>query len=152
MTVETIRDVLELTRQLHANLADTLGRASRDAQQERLRMLLDYLSLHERELSRVVALTEDDAQAAALDTWCTDYFNKHPFDNTALAQIDYANMTTAEVMRSLLAIHDRIIDLYRYLATHAEVSSSEELLNSLLALEQHEAMRMMRDAEELEDL
>ena len=49
-------------------------------------------------------------------------------------------------------IHDRIIDLYRYLATHAEVSSSEELLNSLLALEQHEAMRMVRDAEELEDL
>ncbi|SFH42997.1 hypothetical protein [Modicisalibacter xianhensis] len=152
MAVETIQDVLELTRQLHANLANMLGRASREAQQERLRMLLDYLSLHERELSRVVALSEDDAQAASIHTWCTDYFDKHPFDPEALERIDYANMSTVGVMRSLLAIHDRIIDLYRYLATHAEVPSVEELLNSLLALEQHEAMRMVRDAEELEDL
>ena len=30
MTVETIKDILELTRRLHANLADKLKRAARD--------------------------------------------------------------------------------------------------------------------------
>lgn len=134
MTVETIHDVLELTRQLHANLADALGRASREVKQERLRMLLDYLSLHERELSRVVALSENDASAAAIHTWCTEYFDRHPFALERLDNIDYANMHSAEIMRSLLAIHDQLIDLYRFLARRADVSSTEELLNNLLAL------------------
>lgn len=152
MTVETIKDILELTRLLHGNLANTLARASREAQQERSRMLLDYLSQHEQELSRVVALSEKDAQAAALHTWCTEYFDKHPFTLETPAETDYANMSTTEVMHSLLVIHDRIIDLYRYLSTRADASSAAELLNGLLTLEQHEVMRMMRDVEELEDL
>lgn len=152
MTVETIEDVLELTRRLHANLADTLQHASYGAQQERLRMLLDYLSLHERELSRVIALIEEDAQPAALHTWCAEYFDKHPFAHEELDRIDYARMTVTEVMLSLLSIHERIINLYRYLSARAEISSTEELLNGVLALEQHEVMRMMRDAVRLEDL
>ncbi|MDW5377929.1 hypothetical protein R6258_13440 [Halomonas sp. HP20-15] len=152
MTVETIQDVLGLTRQLHTNLADTLERASGHARQERLRMLLDYLSRHERELSRVVALSEKDAQAAALHTWCAEYVDKHSFTHETLDNIDYATMSTAEVMAAVLAIHERVIELYRYLSTRAEVSSAGELLNNLLELERHETMRMMRDAEELEDL
>lgn len=152
MTVETIQDVLKLTRQLHANLADTLERASRHAHQERLVMLLDYLSRHERELSRVVALSEQDAQAAALHTWCADYVDKHRFTPKTLDSLDYAAMSTADVMAAVLAIHDQVIELYHYLSTRAEVSSAQELLHSLLELERHETMRMTRDAEELEDL
>lgn len=75
-----------------------------------------------------------------------------PFKLETLGNLDFANMGTDDVLRSLLAVHDRIIDLYRYLSTRAEVSSTEELLNGLLALEQHEIMRMIRDAEKLEDL
>ena len=152
MTVETIKDILELTRRLHANLADKLKCAAKDAQQEKLRMLLDYLSQHEQELSRAIALSEKDTEKAVLQTWCAEYFDKHPFKLETLGNLDFANMSTGDVLRSLLAVHDRIIDLYRYLSTRAEVSSTEELLNGLLALEQHEIMRMIRDAEKLEDL
>ena len=148
MTVETIKDILELTRRLHANLADKLKCAAKDAQQEKLRMLLDYLSQHEQELSRAIALSEKDTEKAVLQTWCAEYFDKHPFKLETLGNLDFANMSTGDVMRSLLAVHD----LYRYLSTRAEVSSTEELLNGLLALEQHEIMRMIRDAEKLEDL
>lgn len=152
MTVETIKDILELTRRLHANLALTLQHAARDAPQEKLHMLLDYLSQHEQELSRVIALSEEDAEKAVLQTWCAEYFDKSPFKLETLDNLDFANMSTDDVLRSLLAVHDRIIDLYRYLSMRAEVSSTEELLNGLLALEQHEIMRMIRDAEKLEDL
>lgn len=152
MTVETIKDILELTRRLHSNLADKLQRAAKGIQQEKLRMLLDYLSQHEQELSRILALSEKDAEKAALQTWCAEYFDKHPFKLETWSSLDFANMNTGEVMRSLLTVHDEIIDLYRYLSTRAEVSSTEELLTGLLALEQHEIMRMIRDTEKLEDL
>lgn len=151
MSVETIKDVMELTRRLHANLAGALKHASNQARQEKIRLLLNYLSQHEQELSRVIALSEKDAEKAALQTWCAEYFDKHSFKPETLGNVDFANMNTDEVLRSLLAVHDHIIDLYRYLSTRAEVSSTEELLNGLLALEQHEIMRMIRDAEKLED-
>lgn len=152
MTVATIKDILELTRRLHTNLAVKLQRAAKDAQQEKLHMLLDYLSQHEQELSRVMALSEKDADKAALQTWCAEYFDKYPLKLETLIDLDFSNMKTDDVLRSLLAVHDRIIDLYRYLSTRAEVTSTAELLNGLLALEQHEIMRMVRDAEKLEDI
>lgn len=112
-------------------------------------MLLDYLSLHERELSRALKLSKNDAQAAAINTWCIDYFDKHTF---ALEGIDYVNMTFSEIMHSIVTIHNNIIDLYRYLALRTEALEAKELLNNVLFLEQQEAMRIVRDAEELEDL
>ncbi len=152
MSVETIKDVMKLTRRLHTNLADALKCASCQARQEKIRLLLDYLSQHEQELSRVITLSEEDAEKAALQTWCAEYFDKHSFKPETLGNLDFAYMNTDEVLRSLLAVHGRIIELYRYLSTRAEVTSCKELLNGLLALEQNEIMRMIRDAERLEDL
>jgi len=51
-----------------------------------------------------------------------------------------------------VTIHNNIIDLYRYLALRTEALEAKELLNNVLFLEQQEAMRIVRDAEELEDL
>lgn len=152
MTLETIDEVLDWTQRLHANLADCLTRASHQTHQERLRMLLDYLALHERELSQTLTLAKGDAQTAATHTWCTEYFDKLPFERETLDKADFSTMNAAEVMNYMTAIHDRIADLYRYLSVRAEVTSSQELLTNLLSLEEHEAMRMVRNAKEMEDL
>jgi hypothetical protein len=149
MSVETIKDVLEMTRLLHTNLANRLEQASLSAQDEQVHMLLDYLSLHEKELSRVLELSEQDAQAAAIHTWCIAYFDKHTFD---LDNLDYTTMTFAEIMYSIITIHNTIIELYRYLALQTEAVVAKELINNLLFLEQHEAMRMVRDMQRFEDL
>ncbi|WP_035578034.1 hypothetical protein [Halomonas sp. TG39a] len=149
MSVETIQQMLKMTRLLHTNLAYSLNKASLSTKKEKVRMLLDYLSLHEKELSRVLALSEQDAQSAAIHTWCVEHFDKNFI---TLENIDYSNMTFAEIMCSIVTIHNKIIELYRYLALRAETVVANELLNNLLTLEQHEAMRMVRDAQELEDL
>ncbi len=149
MSVENIQQMLKITRLLHTNLAHSLDKASLSTRSEKVRMLLDYLSLHEKELSRVLELSEHDTQAAAIRTWCVEYFDKK---SIALDNTDYTNMTSAEIMRSIVTIHNKIIELYRYLALRAETVVANELLSNLLTLEQHEAMRMVRDAQELEDL
>ncbi|MBT2774338.1 hypothetical protein J7J47_19095 [Halomonas sp. ISL-60] len=149
MSVETIQQVLEMTQLLHTNLAHGLEKASHSAPEEKVRMLLDYLSLHEKELSRVLELSKQDAQAAAIHTWCVEYFDKHFF---ALNNIDYANMSFAEIMQSIVSTHSKIIELYRFLAMRTEAAEAKELVSNLLTLEQHEIMRMVRDAEKFEDL
>lgn len=152
MAIETIKDILELTQRLHIDLANALRHASLDVQHQKLKMLLDYLSQHERELGRVVALTERDAHSAILNTWCAEYFDKYPFAKEKVDSIDFAHMNSVEIMISLLSIHEKVIDLYRYLSERAETPSIEEMLSNLLKLEQHEVMRMMRDAERLDDM
>ncbi len=52
----------------------------------------------------------------------------------------------------MLAQHNKIIEFYRYMASRAEVPSTQALMTNLLELEQNEARRMARDAGELDDL
>ncbi|SHF68148.1 hypothetical protein SAMN02745148_03278 [Modicisalibacter ilicicola DSM 19980] len=152
MQVETIGDVLDWTRAVHGNLADCMAHCSKGADQERVRMLLDYLAEHERELSRVLELTKQDASPSALHTWCYEYFERYPVKPHEQCNEDFRNMDTRDIMSAVLALHEKVTDLYRYLHSRAEVNSTRELLANLIELEEHEAMRMARDAGRMEDL
>jgi hypothetical protein len=61
-------------------------------------------------------------------------------------------METRQVVATLLATHEKIIGLYRYLHSRAGVTSSRELLEQLMKLEEHEARRIARDTARMEDL
>ena len=62
------------------------------------------------------------------------------------------NKDTGEIINAVLAQHNKIIEFYRYMASRAEVPSTQALMTNLLELEQNEARRMARDAGELDDL
>lgn len=152
MQVETLSDVLDWTKAIHTNLADCLTHCGEGSECERLKMLLDYLAHHERELSRVITLTKQHATPAALNTWCYDYFEKYPVKPHEECHGEFSDMDTRQVVATLLAVHEKIIGLYRYLHPRAEVTSSRELLEQLMKLEEHEAMRIARDTARMEDL
>jgi ribonucleotide reductase alpha subunit len=115
-------------------------------------MLLDYLSEHERELDRVLRLSEEDASKQALNTWCYDYFEKAPVKPHERCDQDFSDQDTGDIIADVMAMHEKVVDLYRYMASRAEVPSTRELMESLCDLEEHEAMRMARDAARMEDL
>lgn len=54
MQVEALADAMEWRRGVHANMARCLEHCSAGSKRERVRMLLDYLSRHERELDHVL--------------------------------------------------------------------------------------------------
>ena len=135
MQVETLSDVLDWTKAIHTNLADCFTHCGEDSERERLKLLLDYLAHHERELGRVLDLTKQDATPAALNTWCYDYFDKYPVKPHEECHAEFHDMETRQVVATLLAAHEKIIGLYRYLHSRAEVTSSRELLEQLMELE-----------------
>ncbi|MCQ4318850.1 ATPase [Stutzerimonas stutzeri] len=152
MQVETLGDVLDWTKAAHTSIADCLAHCSQASRQERVRMLLDYLALHERELSRALTLSKQDASPSALHTWCYEYFKKYPIEPHEQCNEDFRDMDTDLVMAKVLAFHEKVMGLYRYLLSRAEVTSSRELLENLLSLEEHEAMRMARDVGRMQDM
>lgn len=152
MQVETLGDVLDWTKAAHRNLADCLAHCAEGSRQERVRMLMDYLAEHERELSRTLQLAKQDAKPSALHTWCYEYFDKYPIEPHETCHGDFRDKDTDQVMAAVLAWHEKIIGLYRYLLSRAEVNSTRDLLTNLISLEEHETMRMVRDAGRMQDL
>lgn len=152
MQVETLADVLEWTRSVHRRLADCLEHCAAGTSSERVRMLMGYLSAHERELDRVLALSKEDASRQALDTWVYDYFEKAPIQPHEICSDSFRDKSTEEVLAQVLAMHDQVTGLYRYLQGRAEVPSTRALVDSLLALEQQEARRLVTQAHRLDDL
>ena len=152
MQVETMGDVMDWTRAVHANMAECLEHCSRDSRRERVKMLLDYLAKHEHQLDHVYELSKEDVSRQALDTWCQEFFEKAPVRPHEKCSEDFRDRDTGEILAAVVAMHDKLIEFYRYMVSRAEVTSTRELLQALLDLEEHEAMRMARDGGRLEDL
>lgn len=152
MSVETVFDVMELTRKVHHQLARDLDTRFTLEGKERVRMLLTYLSEHENRLEKVIQQAEDDAAGGALNTWLTDYLNNAPSIRHLLEPQDFVCDEPDVLVGRVLALHENLIGLYQYLTDKAPTPSVKELLGSLLDLERHEAMRMARDVGLLTDI
>ena len=93
-----------------------------------------------------------DASANALNTWCYEYLDKRPMVSHANCDKPFSEMNTKEIISEIVAQHGQVIELYRYLFNQAATASSKELLAQLIALEEHESMRMVQSANRLEDV
>ena len=152
MSVETVFDVMELTRKVHHQLATDLDNCYSVEGKERVRMLLAYLSEHEAKLAQVVKQAEADALSGALNTWLSDYLDGYGALKHLTAPLECDSGDTDALLLAVLGLHERLIALYRYLADKAPTPEVAELLGSLMDLEQHEAMRMARDVGQMGDL
>ncbi|MZR63907.1 hypothetical protein [Alcanivorax sp. DP30] len=152
MSVETVYDVMELTRKVHHKLAEDLDNCYTVEGRERVRMLLAYLSEHESKLEAVIKQAEQDAVKAILNTWLSDYLDGFAALQHLSAPLECDRGDADAVLAAVLVMHERLIELYRYLADKAPTPSVAELLGSLMELEHSEAMRMARDAGRLNDI
>lgn len=152
MQVETLRDVLKWTREFHQHLADCMQHCADQNESERAKLLLEYLAEHEQTLVGVLEGFSNTADENALDTWCYEYLDKHPIIRHEMCDKPYAEMHAGEIITEISHQHGQVIELYRYLRNRAETVTTQELLDQLLSLEQHEIMCMAQSANRLEDM
>lgn len=152
MELETVDHLLTWTQDFHRNLQRCLKHCAGAQQSERVRLLTDYLIDHEKELTRLVGQFQQQADKNVLDTWCLEYVNKERVKAHDICDLPYADMNAQEVVNDVIAQHEKVIDLYRYLVNKAETPEVRELLEELLDLEQHEAMRMVQSSNRWGDM
>ena len=152
MQVETIKDVLHWTKEFHQHLSECLSSSVEKNTDERAKMLLAYLSDHEKNLAKVIHGFETSGNESALNTWCYEFVNKHPIIQNVHCDSLFADLDTAQIMEVIVDQHQQVIELYSYLFSRAEVPSAKELLDNLRSLEKHEAMRMSQSANRLNDI
>jgi hypothetical protein len=152
MKIETFHDLIEWTRQLHANLAQCLKHCSTGQEETRAKWLLEYLAEHETTLEETVAGFEKQADPKALHTWVYDYLSHAPITPHQACSSPYAEMSFDDISREIFSLHNQVIELYRYLEGRAEIPEARDLIRELLKLEEHEAMRLAQQINRARDM
>ncbi|SFM69487.1 ATPase [Marinobacter zhejiangensis] len=152
MEIKTFRELIDWTRDLHQHLSECLSHCAETHKQERAQMLLEYLAAHEAELAKVVAEFEHQGDGKAMDTRVYDYLNHQPLETHRSCSRPYAEMSFDEISREVFSFHDQIMDLYKTLVSKADIPEAQDLLQALLDMEQHEAMRLARQVGRMDDV
>lgn len=152
MQVETLNDIIDWSREVHQYLAERVSQDAAAQQNERAKLLMNYLADHERTLSQLLQRFEDTADAKALNTWCYEFIHNRASKLATKQNRSFSEMGTEEMIASVMAKHELILELYRHLAEQADTASVKELLDQLISLEAHESMRMVQGANRLEDI
>lgn len=152
MQIEQIKDILDWTVSYHEQLGQCYEHCANQSESTRIKMLLEYLSSHEQQLADAISQYEAMAEPRDLDTWCIEYIDKNPVLAHTLCEANLNDLDTNQIISNTINIHDQLVKLYQYLAARAVTERPKELFESLIMLEKNEAMRMVRNAESLEDI
>ena len=149
MYMETLRDALDWTSKFHSDLHDCMIRCSEQSTSERSSLLLDYLAKHEEKLAQLIMAFKQEGDTHALNTWCREHFEKKPVIKQSFSDKPLKELTHDELLKFVAFKHSQIIDLYKSLLAKAPIPKMTELLEQLVALEEHEIMSMMQGANQV---
>lgn len=142
MKIESVEALIDWTKSVHGNLALCLGDAVPSEPEERARQLLEYLAGHEQRLEKIIAGFEAQGDPRALHTLVYDYDIHPPLLAEKLCCKPWHSMTFDQISEEVFAVHNQVIELYRYLIGRSSIPEELELLEALLEAEQHETRQI----------
>lgn len=152
MEIKTFGELIDWTRNLHQELARCLAHCASNHEEERARALMSYLSSHEEELVRIVDEFKRQSAKNTLETRVYDYLKHNPIQTHRTCDEHYTELDFKGIYREVMNFHDQVMDLYRVMASKAEIPEARELLEGLLEMETHESMRLARQIGRMDDV
>lgn len=151
MTNATVRDILDLARDIHHRLSEYFQQLADTEERERIRMLLQYLQRHEEGMENYVNECESLVFDRVLETW-------YPYvpETNIQNEIQNADLSPtsslSEIISAAVRLDNCLVNLYRRMADTATSEDVKHLFEELLRLEEKEEFRVVRDTFELADL
>jgi hypothetical protein len=150
---EQVKDVLDYGIDLHGHLSALYNSIGRQADQDRVKMVLDYLSRHERNRGQVMRRyeRETDDKIGGLDVWLQ--FAPSPEIERLLADcVVRPDLSVDDVMKTAMAFDNALIEIYKEAAREAEDTHARAIFENLVEMEEKEKQRFIRDAEWIQDI
>ena len=155
MQITNFTQLIEWTRQLHQHLANALEQGGELHQQERAQMLLESLAALEQRLEKTIKRFERETKTEALDAYVPylySAFEQHPIHTQRLYTEPYSSLSIAQISEVMFDVHDQVIDFYQRLVNESQEPEAQELLGSLLALEQEAEKSMATQIDGMQDM
>jgi len=147
-----VNEVLDWVVSFHERLSEEYNKLSDEATKERVSLLLNYLAEHQRMLVSTIEKFEIDAADAFLNTWSQDCPSLELPASLEELHVTLSGKETIDIVNEAIKFHDEMIRVYRELEGAAETDSVREIFANLASLEKNEQMRMVRDAQYLNDV
>jgi rubrerythrin len=151
MTFQQTRDILDYVRGFHKRLSDFYHQLSDEVEKPRVKMLLDYMSLHEKHFQEDLAAYEEGAPRKVMDTWFQGTPDRSILELYEDIQIR-PDMSLNEVVRLAFEVDDSLIEFFRGMVECTECQEVRELFINLLEAEEQEKHRLTRSVVQLEDM
>lgn len=153
MSFETVKDVLDHVREFHGKLSALYKRLGEKRQKERVRIILDFLSSHEKHLENSLGEYETEVSKRILNTWLQFPPPPELLNRCQSLTIDEdREFSVDDVVDLALEVDRCLIDLYGNMAESAEIDNIKELFENLLNTAKQRSMDLVRDAQEFQEI
>ncbi len=152
MRYKTVKDILDWTAELHRQLGELAEKAADNPNRDRLKLVVDYLADHEARLKKAILDFEENTSESVLSTW----FDRAPDFELPDLNMEAETLANADdiehAISRVVAFHDQIVGIYNNLAEQTNNEKIRELFESLASLEEHDKLRLVRNAHHLRDM
>jgi len=144
--------VLDYAKDFHHQLSRYYKTLNDKTDQVRVKMLLDYLAIHEEKLEKNIEHIEENISAKVLGTWfkytlCEDLRKEL---SSMIIRID--DMSVEEIIRMAIQLDDCLIRIYKKIAQNSDIPEIRDIFTNLSELEDHEKRRFVMDSTRMYDM
>ena len=149
-TNKQTREIIEDIRLSHSRMSDYFDQLHRKDEKEKLKILLDYLTQHEKHRDEILAKYEDETSSKSMDVW----FKYIPMNDISKylenVRIE-SNMSVQDVVGIALDLDDQLIKMYKRLVDNSKNTEIRNMFNCLLSRLEQEKRNLARDTLWLND-
>lgn len=147
---DSVNQIIDRVRMLHRDLAERVEDVQTAEDQERLRLVLDYIARRERYLDSALASFQNDAPHTVLNAGFKVIPGRPIKECLDLVKLDVKDPDS--ILRSVLEMDNCLNDILRATAKTAGTPEARELFGQLVEMAEREQRRLVRDTIEMEDL
>lgn len=147
---EQARDVLDYGIDLHGQLSAFYNALGQRSDQDRTRLVLDYLSRHERDRGETMKRFEEAPHTHDLDVWL-QFAPSSDIERLLAHGTSRSDLSVDDVVGIAMRFDDALIEIYREAARQAEETRAKGIFDDLVRMETKEQQRLVRDAEWIQD-
>lgn len=148
---EQVKDVLDYGIELHAHLRTLYDKIGEQAEQARVKMLLEYLSRHERSRAEAMRRFEEAPKNRVLDVWL-QYAPSSEIEQMLAQCVIKPDMSVRDIVKIAMTFDNALIAIYKEAAREAEDTTAKAVFQNLVEMEEKERQRFVFDMEWLEDM
>jgi rubrerythrin len=148
---EQVKDVFDYGIELHAQLRTLYGSIGEQAEQERVRMLMDYLSSHERNREEAMQRFGRDPHANVFDVWL-QYAPDARIEQMLKDCVIRPDMSVDDAVKIAMTFDNALIEIYKEAAREAQDTTAKAVFTNLVEMEEREQQRFIRDTEWFDDM
>jgi len=140
-----VKNMLKQVRDFHGQLVQYYDRLSKEAEQQRVKMLLDHMSKHEKDLQEGLRAYEETATQNVMDTYIDcEYCNEIL---ATCRQTPIEPETSIEgVIRVAMDVDNCLLRFFREVAEQAETERVRDVFRSLVEMEESELRKLATNA------